>query len=94
MTTLLLSTITAILLGTGYPRPDAQHAGPAVAIVAGNKWFVVDAGRGVTMRIAGTSLNYAGLRAVFVTHLHSDHTEGLPGLFNTSWQFGRTTTPF
>src|ERR1700753_807772 len=41
-----------ILLGTGYPRPDPDRAGPSLAIVAGTKWFVVDAGRGVTMRIA------------------------------------------
>lgn len=93
MTNLLLSAITAILLGTGYPRPDAQHAGAGVAIVAGDKWFVIDAGRGTTMRIAGTALKYDGLRAVFLTHLHSDHTAGLPDLFITSWQFGRKTQP-
>src|SRR6266542_1312858 len=45
--------VSVILLGTGFPRPDANHAGPATAIVAGDKWFLVDAGRGVTMRIAG-----------------------------------------
>ena len=37
--------IAVILLGTGYPRPDANHAGPSTAIVAGDKWFVVDACR-------------------------------------------------
>ncbi len=92
MTNLLLS-IAVLLLGTGYPRPDASHAGPSTAIVAGDKWFVVDAGRGATMRIAGTELKYENLRAVFITHLHSDHTAGLPDLFITSWQFGRKTTP-
>jgi ribonuclease Z len=83
----------AILLGTGYPRPDAHHAGPSTAIVAGDQWFVVDAGRGTTMRIAGTDLKYENLQAVFLTHLHSDHTAGLPDLFTTSWQFGRKTRP-
>jgi ribonuclease Z len=83
----------AILLGTGYPRPDPAHAGAAVAVIAGDKWFVVDAGRGATMRIAATELKYDGLAAVFLTHLHSDHTAGLPDLFNTSWQFGRKTRP-
>ena len=92
MTNLLLS-LAVILLGTGYPRPDANHAGPATAIVAGDKWFLVDAGRGTTMRVAGTSLKYEGLRAVFITHLHSDHTAGLPDVFITSWQFGRKSAP-
>jgi ribonuclease Z len=92
MTNLLLS-LAVILLGTGYPRPDANHAGPATAIVAGDKWFLVDAGRGTTMRVAGTKLKYENLRGVFITHLHSDHTAGLPDIFITSWQFGRKTTP-
>ena len=83
----------AILLGTGYPRPDPQHAGASVAILAGGKWFVVDAGRGTTMRIAATDLKYDALAAVFLTHLHSDHTAGLPDLFETSWQFGRAARP-
>ncbi len=93
MTQSLLSALVVILLGTGYPRPDADHAGPSTAVVYGDKWFVVDAGRGTTMRIAATELKYANLRGVFLTHLHSDHTAGLPDLFNTSWQFGRKTVP-
>ncbi len=92
MTSLFLS-LAVILLGTGYPRPDPNHAGPSTAIAAGDKWFVVDAGRGVTMRIAGTDQQYDKLAAVFLTHFHSDHIAGLPDLFNTSWQFGRKTRP-
>lgn len=82
-----------ILLGTGYPRPDPQHASAATAVIAGDRWFVVDAGRGVVLRIAGTDLKYEHLAAVFLTHLHSDHISGLPDLFQTSWQFGRKRTP-
>ena len=92
MTTLLLS-LSLILLGTGNPRPDPNHAGAATAIVAGDKWFLVDAGRGATMRIASTQLKYENMRGIFITHLHSDHTAGLPDVFITSWQFGRKTTP-
>jgi ribonuclease BN (tRNA processing enzyme) len=36
-----------------------------------------------------TQLPSKNLRAVFLTHLHSDHTSGLPDLFATSWIFGR-----
>jgi ribonuclease Z len=92
MTNLLLS-LSLILLGTGMPRPDPLHAGPATAVVAGDEWFLIDSGRGVTMRIAATPLKYEALRGVFITHLHSDHTAGLPDLFVTSWMFGRKSTP-
>jgi ribonuclease Z len=78
-----------VLLGTGFPRPDPERAGPATAVVVGEKVFVVDAGRGVVLRLAAAELPLKSLRAVFLTHLHSDHTAGLPDLFNTSWQFGR-----
>ena len=92
MTNLLLS-LSLILLGTGMPRPDPLHAGPSTAIVAGDEWFLIDSGRGVTMRIAATTLKYDAMSGVFITHLHSDHTAGLPDLFVTSWMFGRKTTP-
>jgi ribonuclease Z len=85
--------IYAILLGTGYPRPDADRAGPSTAIIIGEKVFLIDAGRGVTMRLAAANLAAKNIRAVFLTHLHSDHIDGLPDVFHTTWQFGRTT-PF
>ena len=89
----LAAALVVLLLGTGYPRPDPQRAGPSTVVIAGDAWFVVDAGRGTTMRIAATDLGYANLRGILLTHLHSDHTAGLPDLFNTSWQFGRKTVP-
>ena len=78
-----------ILLGTGYPRPDTLRAGPSTAVSVNGKVFVVDVGRGVTQRFAGARLAFPKLHAVLLTHLHSDHTSGLPDLFNTSWIFGR-----
>jgi ribonuclease Z len=81
----------AVLLGTGFPRPDAERAGPSTAIVIGEKVFLIDAGRGVTMRLAGANLAPQNIRAVFLTHLHSDHIDGLPDVFHITWQFGRNT---
>jgi ribonuclease Z len=80
-----------ILLGTGAPRPYPDRAGPCTAIVVNRKVFFVDAGRGVMMRVAGAHLPFDTVTAVFLTHLHSDHTNGLPDLFSTTWIFGRAT---
>jgi len=80
-----------ILLGTGFPRPDPERAGPSTAVVVGEKVFLVDAGRGVVLRLAATEFKLKQVEAVFLTHLHSDHTSGLPDLFTSTWIFGRKT---
>ncbi len=82
-----------IILGTGYPFPSPERAGPSCAVVVGEKVFVVDAGRSVVMRLAATGISWDSVEAVFLTHLHSDHIDGLPDLFHCVWQFG-DGTPF
>ena len=87
-------SMEAILLGTGYPVPTPDRAGPSTAIVANGKYFVVDAGRAVTMRLAALKPRMPHVEAAFLTHLHSDHIDGLPDLFDTSWLLERRAVPF
>ena len=85
-----------VLLGTGTPYPDPGRSGPSVAIVVGEQSYLVDAGSGAVRRtveatrrdVKGLSLDR--LRTAFITHLHSDHTVGLPDLMLTPWVLGRT----
>ena len=78
-----------VLLGTGYPAPNAERAGPSNVVIVQDKYFVVDAGRGVVMRLATLAPRLPPITAVFLTHLHSDHISGLPDLFATGWDMGR-----
>lgn len=79
-----------VLLGTGMPRPDPDASGPAAAVVVGRRVFLFDAGPGVMRRMAAAGLPITGPEALFVTHLHSDHTLGYPDLIFTSWVMGRS----
>jgi len=79
-----------ILLGTGTPVPDPNAWGPASAIVVGERLFLVDAGAGVTRRLAAAGFpRVKEIEAAFLTHLHSDHTLGYPDLVFTTWIMGR-----
>jgi ribonuclease BN (tRNA processing enzyme) len=80
-----------VLLGTGTPRPNVEASGPATAIVVGTRTFLFDAGSGVERQLSAAHLPINGVTALFVTHLHSDHTLGLPDLIFTSWVMGRTS---
>ena len=77
--------ITVTLLGTGGPVPDPDRAGPATLISAGSEQYLVDAGRGVLMRLAAAGSGAAQLRAVLLTHLHSDHITDLNDVITTRW---------
>ncbi len=79
------------LLGTGNPRPNLERFGPAILVEAGGQRLLVDAGRGATQRLfeIGQRASLIGVDAVLLTHLHSDHTVGLPDLWLTGWLFGR-----
>jgi ribonuclease BN (tRNA processing enzyme) len=84
-------TAVVVLVGTGFPRPDPAASGPATAVVVGSRIFLFDAGPGIQRALASARLPINGVTALFVTHLHSDHTLGLPDLILDSWVMGRHT---
>lgn len=75
-----------ITLGTaGGPRwwssRTGQHRhGIATAVVVGEDYYLVDAGLGVGRQLERAGLAFDNMRAMFITHLHSDHTVDIPGL--------------
>lgn len=79
-----------ILLGSGTPNPVPDRMGPSVAIVSGDRVYIVDAGTGLVRRAVQAGIKMSQLQIAFITHLHSDHTIGLPDLMLTPPVDGRT----
>ena len=79
--------------GTGSPLPDRTRAGPCTAVIAGGKLFVFDAGDGASETLALMGLSPARVSAVFLTHFHSDHIDGLGGLALQHWGAGASHAP-
>jgi hypothetical protein len=70
------------LLGTGTPGPVPDRFGPATLVEAGGLNLLFDTGRGVTIRLNQLHIPFGkGLDAVFLTHYHSDHVNGLPDVW-------------
>jgi ribonuclease BN (tRNA processing enzyme) len=90
------SKTDVILLGTGAPPPNPARSGPSLAIQVNEHSYLVDSGPGVVRRAAqawkqgNKGLAMPKLTHVFITHLHSDHTLGLPDLMFTPWVTGRS----
>ncbi len=92
------ATAVAVMLGSGKPEPTFHRSGPAGAIVANGAPYVIDAGEGVWRAIARAATAHGGrlahafapprLTRLFLTHLHSDHTVGLPAFLLLPWTCG------
>ena len=88
--------IKVVLLGSGGPVPDPDRSGPAVAVLAQERTYLVDFGPGVVRRAAEAqkkgwlALHPRKLTRAFLTHLHSDHTAGFSDLILTPPAVGRT----
>ena len=82
-----------ILIGTGSPLPDPRRAGPSTAILAGNALYIVDSGGGSVRSMGELRVPAGRVEAVFLTHLHSDHIDGLGELGLQRWAGGGRDTP-
>ena len=78
-----------VLCGTGSPLPDANRAQACTAIIAGNEFVLVDTGSGSWRKVALNNLPAPNLRAVLLTHFHSDHIGDLGETIMQSWAAGR-----
>jgi ribonuclease Z len=74
--------LSIFFAGTAGSIPTARRGMPAVLVRRGGDRILFDCGEG-TQRQLVSSVGLADLDEIFLTHFHTDHWLGLPGLLKT-----------
>jgi ribonuclease Z len=78
------------MLGTASPIHQPHRFGPSQVISGGGVNILVDPGWGSTLRLFQSGITPQRIDAVFVTHLHSDHTTDFADFLVMGWVGGRS----
>lgn len=81
------------LCGAGGPLPAPNASGPCVVVIAGDRMFVVDAGTDGVRNLARMGFQPGRIEALFLTHFHSDHLDGLGEMATIRWVGSANSTP-
>ncbi len=74
--------------GAGSPMPNPNAGGPCLTVIAGKSVYMVDAGTGGVRTMALNGISPAAVKAVLLTHFHSDHIDGLGETQMLRWAQG------
>lgn len=80
-----------LFLGTSSGVPTRQRNVTGLALQPENskQWYLVDCGEATQHQLLQTPLSVQNLKAIFITHVHGDHSYGLPGLLASAAMAGR-----
>lgn len=81
------------LCGAGGPMPAPKASGPCAVVIAGKRMFVVDAGTDGVRNIMRMGYPVGQIEAVFLSHFHSDHLDGLGEMGTLRWAGGANKSP-
>lgn len=81
------------ICGAGSPLADPKRSGPCIGVLAGKKAFVFDAGTNGSQNLGPMGFPSVIVEEVFLTHLHSDHLDGLGQMLLGTWVNSPRTAP-
>jgi ribonuclease Z len=77
------------ICGSSAPLPSASRAKPCVAVFAGGRFYIVDAGPESVENLVLWGIPLSSVGGVLLTHYHSDHIGDLGELNLQTWAGGR-----
>ncbi|MDP6181116.1 MAG: MBL fold metallo-hydrolase [SAR86 cluster bacterium] len=83
--------LSVAVCGSRSPIPSPGRAETCMIVQAGEEMFVVDIGDGSNANLRNWRIDYGAIKAVLLTHLHSDHIADLPNLHQGAWILGGRT---
>ncbi|MFT5194097.1 MAG: ribonuclease BN (tRNA processing enzyme) [Cellvibrionaceae bacterium] len=93
-----MSITKLVILGTGTPSLQTNRYQSSAALIVNDQPYIVDCGSGSLQRqmdaraMGMTAFDFPKLTRLFITHLHPDHTLGIPAFIISNWVKGRTET--
>ena len=84
-----MATFDLNILGCGSALPTTRHNASSQVINLRDKLYMIDCGEGTQLQMRRMEIKFSRLNHIFISHLHGDHSLGLPGLVSTLGMLGR-----
>ena len=84
-------TLKVVVCGSRSPLPSPGRAEACILVEAGEDIYIFDLGNGSMDNLNEYQVPWPNVKAILITHMHSDHIADLPDAHLQSWIQGRNS---